>query len=68
MPSSNPTTEEIATARSQFILDKAAGLIPEFSTTDQAAAQAFVDYVNSLIRDKPTIKLVTKTTYSISKI
>lgn len=68
MPSSTPTPEEIATARAQLIADELEGNVPPFSTTDETVAQTFVDYINGLIPEKPTIQLVTKTTYSISKL
>lgn len=43
------------------------GTAPTFSTTDQAAAQAFVDFYNTLTNSN-TVRLVTKTTYSFEVI
>ena len=68
MATSKPTTNEINAARAQFVADVAARRVPEQSTTDGTKAAAFVAYINSLTPGKPTVELITKTTYSIKPL
>ena len=65
MPGETPKTDE--QVKAQFLIDKAANAVPTFSKTNNEAAQAFVDYMNT-IAGRTIMRKVTKTTYSFEPV